>query len=63
MEKRRGQNWRNPGFSQDDRHPVVCVSWNDSKAFTDWLKGKTGRELSPSYGGGMEYRLEAGAKL
>jgi len=37
------KNWRNPGFSQDDRHPVVCVSWNDSKAFADWLKGKTGR--------------------
>jgi len=37
------KNWRNPGFSQGDRHPVVCVSWNDTKVFTDWLKGKTGR--------------------
>ena len=36
------KNWRNPGFPQDDRHPVVCVSWNDSKAFADWLKSKTG---------------------
>jgi formylglycine-generating enzyme required for sulfatase activity len=20
-------SWRNPGFEQDDRHPVVCLSW------------------------------------
>jgi formylglycine-generating enzyme required for sulfatase activity len=38
------KNWRDPGFSQDDRHPVVCVSWNDAKAFADWMKGKGGRE-------------------
>ena len=29
--------WKNPGFAQDDRHPVVNVSWNDAKAFCDWL--------------------------
>src|SRR5204862_2353669 len=21
--------WRQPGWPQDDNHPVVCVSWND----------------------------------
>ena len=38
-----GRNWRNPGFNQDDAHPVVCVSWNDAVAYTRWLAEKAGR--------------------
>ncbi len=30
-------SWRNPGFVQDDRHPVVCVSWRDASAYAAWL--------------------------
>jgi len=39
---RKGGSWKNPGFSQSDAHPVVCVSWNDAKAYALWLGGKTG---------------------
>jgi formylglycine-generating enzyme required for sulfatase activity len=35
--------WRDPGFSQDDDHPVVNVTWEDAKAFCDWLAEKDGR--------------------
>jgi formylglycine-generating enzyme len=35
-------DWRSPGFPQTDRHPVVCVSWNDATSYVDWLRKKTG---------------------
>jgi formylglycine-generating enzyme required for sulfatase activity len=35
--------WRNPGFEQDGSHPAVCLSWNDAKAYVDWLAKKTGK--------------------
>ncbi|MBU6225374.1 MAG: formylglycine-generating enzyme family protein [Burkholderiales bacterium] len=30
-------NWKETGFAQTDDHPVVCVSWLDVKAYTQWL--------------------------
>lgn len=35
-------SWRSPGFSQDDRHPVVCVDWWDALAYVAWLSQLTG---------------------
>jgi formylglycine-generating enzyme required for sulfatase activity len=35
------RSWRNPGFDQDDSHPVVCVNWGDALAFTTWLSKET----------------------
>jgi len=34
------KNWRNPGFAQTDRDPVVCVSWNDAQKYISWLNKK-----------------------
>jgi formylglycine-generating enzyme required for sulfatase activity len=42
-EVRVGRSFRNPGFAQDDRHPAVCVSWEDAKAFAAWFSRKTGK--------------------
>lgn len=39
---RDGRSWRHPGFTQTDRDPVVCVSWEDAHAYIDWLRKKTG---------------------
>ena len=58
-------NWRNTGFRQTDKHPVVNVSWNDADAFAKWLteqshkKGETVRYLLPTETQ-FEYALRAG---
>ena len=40
--ERTGRTWRDPGFAQTDRHPVVCVSWDDVRAYAGWLSRETG---------------------
>ena len=37
-----GDSWQNPGFSQTDRHPVACVSWDDAQAYVSWLSRTAG---------------------
>ncbi|UCG34345.1 MAG: formylglycine-generating enzyme family protein [Phycisphaerales bacterium] len=49
VETRPDANWRNPYYRQDDRHPVVCVSWYDAVEYCNWRSRREG--LRPCYTG------------
>ncbi|MCG6157247.1 formylglycine-generating enzyme family protein [Rubinisphaera margarita] len=52
--------WEQPGFLQDDTHPVVNVSWIDAMAFCEWLSNRENRRYRLPTEAEWEFACRAG---
>lgn len=54
-------DWNRPGYPQAGDHPVVCVQWDEAKAYTAWLSRRTGKRYRLLSEAEWEYAARAGS--
>jgi formylglycine-generating enzyme required for sulfatase activity len=53
-------SWQSPGYEQNTRHPVTCITWYDAKAYTNWLSRKSGKTYRLPSEAEWEFAARAG---
>ena len=54
--------WQQTGYELTAEHPVVNMTWNDAKAFCEWLSKKEGKKYRLPTEAEWEYACRAGTK-
>lgn len=58
----KAHNWDSPGIPQNEKHPVVCVSYDDATAYVEWLSKQTGEPYRLLSSTEWEYAARAGTR-
>lgn len=56
----KGLNWHHTGYEQTGRHPAVCMNWNETQLYLDWLSKRAGHRYRLLSESEWEYAARAG---